>query len=122
MAKTKSVAIQLKEILDEVDEQVRKVVNDSANTVADEAADKLRNTSPKKSGEYAAGWKVKKLAKGDVIVHNATHYQITHLLENGHVIVNKKGTYGRTRGIKHIKPVETWANKEYQRRIEEGLP
>lgn len=122
MAKTKSVAIQLKEILDEVDEQVRKVVNDSANTVADEAADKLRNTSPKKSGEYAGGWKVKKLAKGDVIVHNATHYQLTHLLENGHVIVNKKGNYGRTRGIKRIKPVETWANKEYQRRIEEGLP
>ena len=122
MAKTKSVAIQLKEILDEVDEQVRKVVNESANTVADEAADKLRNTSPRKSGEYAGGWTVKKLAKGDVVVHNATHYQLTHLLENGHVIVNKKGTYGRTRGIKHIKPVETWANREYQRRIEEGLP
>ena len=120
MAKTKSVAIQMEQILDEFDDKVNKVLNEAADKTADEAADKLRNTSPRKSGEYAEGWTVKKEGDGDVVVHN-THYQLTHLLENGHVIRNKKGTYGRTSGKKHIKPVETWANKEFQNKIERGL-
>ena len=120
MASTKSVSIQMKQILDEFDEKVNKVLEEAANETADEAADKLRNTSPRKSGEYAEGWTVKREGDGDVVVHN-THYQLTHLLENGHVIRNKKGTYGRTSGIKHIKPVETWANKEFQNKIERGL-
>ena len=120
MAKTKSVAIQMKQILDEFDDKVNRVLNEAAVETADESADKLRNTSPRKSGEYAEGWTVKKEGDGNVIVHN-THYQLTHLLENGHVIRNKKGTYGRTSGIKHIKPVETWANKEFQNKIERGL-
>lgn len=120
MAKTKSVAIQMKQILDEFDDKVNKVLDKAANETADDAADKLRNTSPRKSGEYAAGWTVKREGDGDVVVHN-THYQLTHLLENGHVIRNKKGTYGRTSGKKHIKPVETWANKEFQNKIERGL-
>lgn len=121
MANTKSVSIQMKEILDEFSDKVNEVLDKSANQTADEAVEKLRNTSPRKSGAYAQGWTVKKEGKGDVIVHNATNYQLTHLLENGHVIRNKKGTYGRAPAHKHIKPVETWANKEFQRKIEEGL-
>ena len=121
MAKTKSVSIQMKEILDEFSDKVNEVLDKSANQTADESVDKLQNTSPIKSGDYARGWRVKKEGKGDVIVHNATNYQLTHLLENGHVIRNKKGTYGRAPAHKHIKPVETWANKEFQRKIEEGL-
>ena len=121
MAKTKSVSIQMKQILDEFSDKVNDVLEKSANTTADEAVDKLHNTSPRKSGDYAAGWTVKKEHNGDVIVHNSTNYQLTHLLENGHVIRNKKGTYGRAPAHKHIRPVETLANKEFQRKIEEGL-
>lgn len=121
MAKgTQSVSIQMKQILDEFDDKVNRVLADAADQTAKESADKLRNTSPRRSGDYANGWTVKKLARGDVVVHN-THYQLTHLLENGHVIRNKKGTYGRAPGKKHIKPVENWANKEFQRKIERGL-
>ena len=121
MANTKSVSIQMKQILDEFDDRVNRVLADAADRVSREAVDKLQNTSPKRTGEYASGWTVKKLSRGDVVVHNATHYQLTHLLENGHVIRNKKGTYGRTPGKKHIKPVETWANREFQREIERGI-
>lgn len=121
MAKTKSVSIQMKQILDEFSDKVNEVLNKSANDTADECVDKLKNTSPRKSGDYSQGWAVKKEAKGDVIVHNATNYQLTHLLENGHVIRNKKGTYGRAPAHKNIKPVETWGNKEFQRKIEDGL-
>lgn len=121
MAKaTKSVSIQMKQILDEFDEHVNEVLGQAAIETADEAAEKLQNTSPRKTGEYASGWRVKKLSKGDTIVYNKEGWK-TMLLENGHVIRNKKGTYGRTSGIKHIKPVETWANREFQRKIEKGL-
>lgn len=121
MAKTKSISIQMKQILDEFTDEVNDVLHEAAKTTADEAEDRLHNTSPRKTGDYAAGWEVKQEGKYDYIVHNSTNYQLTHLLENGHVIRNKKGTYGRAPAHKHIKPVETWANREFQRKIEEGL-
>lgn len=121
MAKTKSVEIQMKQILDEFSTEVNDVLHDSAKSTADEAVDKLKNTSPKKTGSYAEGWTVTEEGKDNYVVHNATDYQLTHLLENGHVIRNKKGTYGRAPAHKHIKPVEAWANREFQRKIEEGL-
>lgn len=120
MAKTKSVSIQMRDILEEFDEKVNDVLEKSADIVSQESVDKLHNTSPVKTGDYAKGWRVTK--DGDTfIVHNATDYQLTHLLENGHVIRNKKGTYGRAPAHKHIRPVETWANREFQRLIKEGI-
>jgi len=121
MAKTQSVSIQMREILDEFNDKVNDVLEESADKVAEESVSKLHNTSPQKSGAYASGWTVKKESAKEVIVHNSDHYQLTHLLENGHVIRNKKGTYGRAPAHKHIKPVETWANKEFQRLIKEGI-
>lgn len=121
MANTKSVSIQMKQILDEFSDKVNEVLEKSADTVADETVEKLQNTSPKRSGDYASGWTKKKESARSIIVHNATHYQLTHLLENGHVIRNKKGTFGRAPAHKHIKPVETWANREFQRLIKEGI-
>ncbi len=121
MAKTKSVSIQMKQILDEFSDKVNEVLERSANQTGEECVEKLSNTSPQKTGDYAKGWRLKKLSSGDVVVHNATDYQLTHLLENGHIIRNKKGTYGRAPAHKHIRPVETWGNREFQRKIEEGL-
>lgn len=122
MAKTESVAAQMKELLDEVDKDVQKSAEKNINLVAKESVAKLKNTSPVKTGSYAKGWGTKKQGDMDVVVHNRTDYQLTHLLENGHVIRNKKGTYGRTRGIKHIAPVEEWAVDELPRRIIEDIP
>lgn len=116
-----TVGEQLAEILDDYSEEVRKVTDAAINATAKDAVQKLRNSSPKKSGSYAKGWRVKLNRDGSAIVHNATDYQLTHLLENGHVIRNKKGTYGRTNGIKHIEPVEQWANDELVQRIEKDL-
>lgn len=122
MAKTGSVSVQMKELMEEVNEDVQKSVKKNVQSVAKEAAQKLKNTSPVKTGSYAKGWAVKKQSDMDVIVHNKTDYQLTHLLENGHIIRNKKGTYGRTHGIKHIAPVEEWAVDELPRRIMEDIP
>lgn len=109
MAKTGSVDIQMKELLDEVNKEARDAGANAIKKISKESVQKLRNTSPKKSGDYAKGWTTKKVSDMEVVVHNKTDYQLTHLLENGHVIKNKKGTYGRTRPIKHIAPVEEWA-------------
>ena len=122
MAKTGSVAAQMEELLDEINRDVEDSAKKNMSTVAKESAQKLKNTSPRRSGSYAKGWSVKKQGDMDVVVHNRTDYQLTHLLENGHVIRNKKGTYGRTNGIKHIAPVEEWAVDELPRRIMEEIP
>lgn len=125
MAKTKSVELQLREILNEYNKHVQDVTNNSIRDISKEAVQKLRNTSPKRTGAYARSWTLKKLSSyggiDDVVVHNSKHYQLTHLLENGHVIRNKKGNFGRTNGIKHIAPVAEWADNELQSKIERDL-
>lgn len=121
MANTGSVAVQMKQVLDEINKDVEESARKNIDRTAKESVQKLRNTSPKKTGSYAKGWGAKKQGDMDVVVHNRTDYQLTHLLENGHVIKNKKGTYGRTHGIKHIAPVEEWASDELPRRIMEDI-
>ena len=123
MAET--ISVQMRKILDAYEDRVKNVYEMSVSRVSREAVQRLRNTSPKKSGSYARGWSLKKVKSRanvmDVIVHNRTDYQLTHLLENGHVIRNKKGEYGRTRPIKHIAPVAEWAENELPNEIERGL-
>ncbi len=121
MSKTSSVEIQMADILDTVSKEVKGVLKTDSMQVAKETVQKLKNTSPVKDGSYARGWKVSKQQGSDLVVHNATDYQLTHLLENGHVIRNKKGTYGRTHPIKHIQPAEEWASEELPRKIMEDL-
>ena len=122
------VSIQVDKILDDYSKEVRRATANSMDVVAKDGVSKLKNTSPKHSPhtrKYAEGWGIKRVRTGTgipiVTIWNRTNYQLTHLLENGHVIRNGKGTYGRTRPIKHIKPVEEWANDELPREIEREL-
>ena len=117
-----SVAVQMAQLLDEVNKDVEKSAKTNIQRIAKESVQKLKNTSPSKTGEYASGWGTKKQGDADVVVYNRTAPGLTHLLENGHVIRNKKGTYGRAPAHKHIKPVEDWAIDELPRRIIEDIP
>lgn len=60
------------------------------------------------NGEYANNWifKIvkKKNKKDEGVVYNKDTYRLSHLLENGHIIKNQYGTYGRTQPKPHIKP------------------
>ena len=105
MAKTESVTAQMKELLEEVDENVKESVEKNAKSCSKGSASALKTSSPRESGEYSSGWTTKKLGEADYIVYNKEGWK-THILENGHVIRNKKGEFGRVPGIKHIKPVE----------------
>ena len=122
MAKTGSVSAQMAELLDEVNKDIERSAKTNIQRVAKESVQKLKNTAPVKTGSYAKGWGAKRMGEMDVVIHNRTDYQLTHLLENGHVIRNKKGTYGRAPAHKHIKPVEEWASDELPRRIMEDIP
>ena len=120
MANTVSVEIQMADILDEVKKSCKGVLETQSLAVAKETVTKIRNASPRLTGSYARGWRVSKRA-GGLVVHNATDYQLTHLLENSHVIANGSGTYGRSTPIKHIEPAAQWASEELPRRIIEEL-
>lgn len=120
-----SLSVQMNRILDEYDKEVQRTVDSSFDSISRESVQKLKSTSPKRTGAYARGWTRKKQGLGgrvvDYVVHNSSHYQLTHLLENGHVVRNKYGTYGRVAGNGKIKAVEQWANQELVNRIEREL-
>lgn len=72
------------------------------DAAAKETLTDLRNRSPRKTGSYAKGWRVKRGRSGtggeSRVIHNATDYQLTHLLELGHA----KRNGGRVSAIPHI--------------------
>lgn len=114
------LGFELKAILEAYNEEVQQKVDTAMKSVAKEAVQKLKGTSPVDEGEYAKGWANKVERRGliaTVTVYNKAKPGLTHLLENGHAKVNG----GRVAARSHIKPVEEWANAELVRRIEEAL-
>lgn len=97
-------------------------VNKSAEECAKELCSTLKKTSPKKTGDYKKGWKVRQVYKNQAVsqfvVYNATDYQLTHLLEYGHAI---KGGTKRIKAIPHIAPAEEAVVKEFTARIEKDI-
>ena len=85
--------------------------------------DDIVNTYKVRTGKYNKGWRVKtEKGRGYVncIIHNATNYQLTHLLENGHRIVGRDGRIkGNAKKFIHIKPVEEKSVKMFERNVEQ---
>lgn len=125
MARSNSISHQIDEILTTYEKDVHKAMETSLEEEAKATAQQLKATSPKrakgtKKGAYARSWRVTK--RGDtLIVHNGRHYRLTHLLENGHVVRNGEGTFGRARAIKHIGPAEEVAAMKLPLKIEARL-
>lgn len=69
-----------------------------------------------RTGKYRKGWRVKKEGT-NYIIHNATDYQLTHLLERGHAL---KGG-GRAQAYPHIAPTESDIIDEYEKKVKEYL-
>lgn len=118
---TESVSVQMENLLNEFSREVQDVTDEAIKDTAKEAVQKLQNSSPKLTGDYGKGWAVKADGKLCRIVYNKTDWQLTHLLENGHVIKNQFGSYGRVSAKVHIAPVEEWAQSELPVRISRGL-
>ncbi|WP_405100808.1 HK97 gp10 family phage protein [Oceanobacillus sp. FSL H7-0719] len=103
----------LQEYTTEVEEGLEKAKEDNAKN----AVKVLKRTSPvgtrKRKRRYYQGWRAKKIGTAWV-VHNATDYQLTHLLEKGHAKVGG----GRVPGKPHIAPVEEQVIVGYEKQLE----
>ena len=117
--------IEVIDILNEYSEAIQEGITDKAQEIAKQSANELKNTKNTyqvRTGKYNRGWRVK-TTKGtgyvECIVHNATNYQLTHLLEKGHRLVGRDGKHkGTTRAFVHIAPVEAKAVRQYELDVE----
>lgn len=116
MAKYNSI-IDISEILNDYSEEVQEGISKTAQEEANKGKAELKIASPKRTGEYSRGWRVNtKKGRGFIscIIHNATNYQLTHLLEKPHA----KRNGGITTPKVHIKPVEERIVREYENQVE----
>lgn len=106
--------IEIVKALEEYSQEVADGIKREVKEVAADTVKTLKNTSPRKTGEYAKGWsyQVAFESREDirVRVYNRKKPQLTHLLENGHAKVNG----GRVEGIPHIRPAEQQAEKKLE--------
>jgi hypothetical protein len=111
--KVDNLAKEILQTMEEFADFTEEAVDKGVSETAKEAVEELRNAHPSGSGQYGSwdesynkGWKVMQ-TKTDkryhkkATIHNATDYQLTHLLEKGHAL--RSG--GRTRAFPHIAPV-----------------
>ena len=113
---SKAILEELKNYEGVTEEAAWNGVSDTSKTALQE----LRSAHPSGSGRYGSwdkynrGWTVKKTKRDKTAtIHNATDYQLTHLLEKGHAKV--KG--GRTRAFPHIAPVAEKCEDELLKNI-----
>ena len=116
------LAAEIARGLAEYSQDVVEKVNVSSEKVGKAAVKKLKQTSPKRYGNYAKSWAMK--TEPEVgqphkrIVHvKAPHYRLTHLLEYGHA---KRGG-GRVEGKPHIRPAEEMVIQEFVVEVEEAI-
>lgn len=109
-------ADEMVDILRMYTQDMENSLKDSKETVAKEGVKTLKVTSPKKTGRYRRGWRAKKVGTSWVL-HNATDYQLTHLLEKGHAKVGG----GRVPAYPHIGPVEDQIMIGLEKKVEKAI-
>ena len=105
--------------------EITKNINENLKEVADTTAETLKKGGAYKerTGKYTPDWSVTarkavSTTQGEQYsVHNRKHYQLTHLLEKGHVTRNGK----RTRACEHILPEEQAAEELAVEAVEKAV-
>lgn len=121
MAKYNSL-IDINSILNEYSNDIQEGITEAALKVAENGKNKLKVTSPKRTGSYRKGWRVdKKKGKGYVhaTIYNGTDWQLTHLLEKPHAIRNQYGSWGTSKPQVHIEPVEQECIQAFEKDVEQ---
>ena len=123
---------EVNRILEEYGNEIQKDVNQAAEDAAIKGVQMLKATSPvnqdsgtkRKPGKYARGWKVRKeggAGNAIYIVHNATDYQLTHLLEFGHPLKRGGRQYGYAKAYPHIKAAEEFMIDYFEKHVLEAI-
>jgi len=116
------LAAEIAKELSKYGQEIVEKINISSEKVGKAAVKQLRQTSPKRTGEYAKSWTItteKEVGQPHKrIIHaKAPHYRLTHLLEYGHAKVGG----GRVEGKPHIRPAEEMVIQEFVREVEEAI-
>lgn len=110
----------LMEYLEDYEEDIFDGVKQVTDSLTKDAVNELKSLQePRLTGDYARGWtkqskKQNKNQRYTVKIHNKTNYQLTHLLEFGHI---KRNGTDRVKGIEHIRPIEEKYKKLYGEEI-----
>lgn len=97
-----------------IDIDFNKIIEDNSRRMAEQIKNKAKQVlSNKASNTYADSWTYRMerdvgVDKLKGVIFNQEHYQLTHLLENGHLVKNgsnNNAVLGRVSPRKHIKPV-----------------
>lgn len=109
--------LDVSKLLNEYSIDVQEAITAEAQNIAKQGANDLKRTSPERTGKYRKGWRVKTI-KGngfvDCTIHNATSYQLTHLLEKPHLTRNGKIVMPKV----HILPVELRCKYQFEKDVE----
>ena len=115
------MGIKVSELAQELAQGLSEYSQEVADAIKKATVQELKSTSPVLTGSYAKGWAKKntyesKSSKRNT-VYNKTDYQLTHLLEKGHV-----GRDGRrVKAIEHIRPVEEKAAAEFEDKVKGAI-
>ena len=97
--------------------QMTQVIEDNAKQATEKLKVARQWKRNRKTRQYNNGWEYKMYDSNSqsvsALVKNEKDWQLTWLLEHGHLIVNKKGGVGYASAHQHIKPVFDKQSKQF---------
>lgn len=127
MTKPDNLANEMEKILDQYAGVLPEIIAEAQKAAGKRAVKDLKSDSPRKSGEYAKGWKTKTETSrtgASTTIYNGDKPELTHLLEFGHASISGGRTLGQVKAYPHIADAEKKAaayfESELQRRLENG--
>jgi len=119
--KAEKPADEIRRQLRDYSDEVKATVTETAKDVAEKAAERLREESPKRTGKYRKHWTVSMDRNGVIVHQSGKSYRLTHLLEKGHALRRGGRKIGESPSYPHIEKVEKETVDEFVSRIERKI-